>query len=230
MIALAVAAFSIGIGCGTCCSPFVSAFLSTYAVSGVKLSDKENTNRSSMKESMNTFFGFFIGKLLGVSVLCMAASEIGKQFIDESGFIGGFPFRLVLQIVMSLFGAFMAVRWFWAAKGKHSECRQCKDCKGQKGSMQYPVLIAGVLYGIMPCPPLLLVLGYAAGMPLVTAGVTGICFGFASILSPLLMMMVILGVLSNRMRKEIPGFLKWFRLASYILLMVLPFTLDRAAG
>lgn len=73
----------------------------------------------------------------------MAASEIGKQFIDERGFIGGFPFRLVLQAVMSLFGVFMAVRWFWAAKGKHSECRQCKDCKGQKGSMQYPMLIAG---------------------------------------------------------------------------------------
>lgn len=217
VVAPAVTALSIGIGCGTCCSPFVSAFLSTYIVS----------HEEGVKKSLGTFFGFFLGKLLGVSVLCMIAAGIGKQFLSGTGYIGKFPFRLAVQVVMSLFGIFMVFGWFREIKREKTECGHCTGCGDteKNGWKHYPVFVAGVLYGISPCPPLILVLGYSASLSFLTAGITGICFGTAGILSPLLMLAVVLGVLSKRIRTEIPGFLKWFRLASYLLLVVLPFTL-----
>lgn len=219
LVTPAVTAFSIGIGCGTCCSPFVSAFLSAYIVS----------HGNGVKRSFGTFIRFFSGKLLGVSVLCLTASVIGRQFISDRGYIGNFPFRLAVQIMMSLFGFLMAARWVWEIKKGTAECGHCKECGKEElpESKHYPMLVAGILYGITPCPPLLFVLGYSVSLPVLTAGITGISFSLASILSPLLMLAAVLGILSKRIRAEIPGFLKWFRLASYVLLMVLPFTLER---
>lgn len=94
----------------------VSAFLSAYIVS----------HGNGVKKSFGTFMLFFSGKLLGVSVLCLAVSTIGKQFISEKGYIGDFPFRLAVQVMMGLFGFFMAVRWFREIRKGMAECGHCK--------------------------------------------------------------------------------------------------------
>ena len=54
---------------------------------------------------------------------------------------------------------------------------------------------------------------------------TGVAFSLSSMVSPVLLLVVVTGVLSKKMRKEIPDAVKWFRLASYVLLMVMPFFL-----
>lgn len=65
--------------------------------------------------------------------------------------------------------------------------------------------------------------GYCFTLPVPAAGVTGIAFSLASMVSPVLLLVVVTGALSKKMRKEIPDAVKWFRLASYALLMVMPF-------
>ena len=55
---------------------------------------------------------------------------------------------------------------------------------------------------------------------------TGAAFGLASMVSPVLLLTVITGVLSRKMRREIPGYVKWFRLGSYLLLMGMPFVIS----
>ncbi|MCR2024164.1 hypothetical protein [Anaerotruncus colihominis] len=50
-------------------------------------------------------------------------------------------------------------------------------------------------------------------------------FSLASMASPVLLLTVITGALSKKMRQEIPGCIKWFRLGSYLLLTVMPFLL-----
>lgn len=206
-------AFSVGIGCGTCCSPFVSAFLSTYVIS----------HTAGAKKSLLAFAGFFGGKLLSVSALCLAASLLGRQFIGADGRIGTFPYWLAVRLLLCAFGVFMVGRWFYEQKKGAGQCGHCGGCENK--AKLYPMFIAGVLYGITPCPPLLMMLGYAAALPASTAVVTGASFGLASMVSPVLMLAVILGLLSKRVRAEIPGFLRWFRLASYVLLVILPFTI-----
>ena len=59
----------------------------------------------------------------------------------------------------------------------------------------------------------------------ILAGVTGVDFSLSSMVSPVLLLVVVTGALSKKMRKEIPNAVKWFRLASYVVLMVMPFLL-----
>ncbi len=56
-------------------------------------------------------------------------------------------------------------------------------------------------------------------------GVTGVAFNLSSMVSPVLLLVMVTGALSKKMRKEILDAVKWFRLASYVVLMVMPFFL-----
>lgn len=66
-------------------------------------------------------------------------------------------------------------------------------------------------------------MGLCAALPLPVAAVTGTAFAAASIVRPVSLLAVLLGLLTKRIRTEVPGFLKWLRLASYLILTALPF-------
>lgn len=85
------------------------------------------------------------------------------------------------------------------------------------------MLMAGLTYGMTPCAPLLLMIGYSFTLPAPLAAMTGIAFSLSSMASPVLLLVIVTGTLSKKMRKEIPDGVKWFRLASYVLLIVMPF-------
>lgn len=206
-------AASVGLGCGTCCSPIISTFLSTYVVS----------HSNGVKKGILSFASFFLGKLISVTFLCMVAAVVSRQFISEDGYIGGFNLRLAAQFAMSGIGAVLAVRWLLEMKKERHTCHGCHSCGKQEGkSGVLPLLCAGLTYGFTPCAPLLLMIGYSFTLPLPLAGATGVAFSLASMASPVLLLTVITGALSKKMRQEIPGCVKWFRLGSYVLLMVMP--------
>jgi len=213
--AIATAA-SVGLGCGTCCSPIISTFLSTYVVS----------HSDGVKKGMLSFASFFLGKLISVTLLCMAAAAVSRQFISEDGYIGWFNLRLAAQLAMSGIGAVLAVRWLLELRKEHYSCHCCKSCGKQESKAGVlPMLCAGLTYGFTPCAPLLLMIGYSFTLPVPMAGATGVAFSLASMASPVLLLTVITGALSKKMRREIPGCIKWFRLGSYLLLMVMPFVI-----
>ena len=93
--------------------------------------------------------------------------------------------------------------------------------KRYKKSNHAALIGMGISYGASPCAPLILMTGYAASLPLGYAALSGAVFAVASTISPMLFMLFISGVLAGKMYKEIPGYLKWFRLGCYILLIVL---------
>jgi len=209
-------AASVGLGCGTCCSPIISTFLSAYVVS----------HSNGVKKGMLSFASFFLGKLISVTFLCMVAAAVSRQFISEDGYIGGFNLRLAAQLVMSGIGAVLAVRWLLEMKKEHHSCHGCRDCGQQEGKAGVlPMLCAGLTYGFTPCAPLLLMIGYSFTLPVPMAGATGVAFSLASMASPVLLLTVITGALSKKMRQEIPASIKWFRLGSYLLLIVMPFVI-----
>ena len=213
LVSALTTAVSIGLGCGTCCSPIISTFLSTYVIS----------HADGVKKGLLSFASFFFGKLLGVSLLCTASALISRRFISEEGYIGSFHLRLFSQIAMSLIGAVMVVRWVMELK-KERKCRGCKSCgKQERKAGIIPVLMAGFTYGMTPCAPLLLMIGYCFTLPVPLAGLTGITFSLSGMVSPVLLLIVVTGAFSKKMKKEIPEAVKWFRLASYVLLMILPY-------
>ena len=123
-----------------------------------------------------------------------------------------------------IIGAVLAVRWLLELKREKHACKGCHDCgklEGKAGVL--PMLCAGLTYGFIPCAPLLLMIGYSFTLSVPLAGATGVAFSLASMASPVLLLTVITGALSRKMRQEIPGCIKWFRLGSYLLLMVMPF-------
>ena len=210
-------AVSIGLGCGTCCSPIISTFLSTYVIS----------HANGVKKGLLSFVSFFFGKLLGVSLLCTISALISRRFIGEDGYVGSFNLRLFSQIAMSLIGVIMVIRWIIELK-KQRKCKGCKGCGEQEGKAGViPMLIAGIIYGITPCAPLLLMIGYCFSLPVPLAGLTGITLSLSSMVSPVLLLVVVTGAFSKKMRKEIPEAVKWFRLTSYVLLTVLPFVISK---
>ncbi|MDE6404964.1 MAG: hypothetical protein K2M20_04835 [Lachnospiraceae bacterium] len=208
-------AVSVGLGCGTCCSPMISTFLSTYVVA----------HAGGVKKGILSFVSFFFGKMASVSLLCMISALISRQFISESGYIGAFNLRLFSQAAMSVTGMVLAVRWFFDLK-KQRKCSGCKECGKTVGKSGFvPMLAAGFTYGMTPCAPLLLMIGYSFTLPVSLAGATGAVFSLSSMVSPALLLVVVTGALSKKMGREIPYAVKWFRLASYVLLMVMPFFL-----
>lgn len=185
-------AVSVGLGCGTCCSPIISTFLSSYVVS----------HSNGVKKGMMSFVSFFLGKMLSICFLCTIAALISTQFLDENGYIGSFNLRLFSQIAMSAVGAVMVIRWIWE-RNTQKKCGGCKGCGEQQGKSGFvPMLLAGISYGFTPCAPLLMMVGYSLTQPVFVAGMTGITFSFASMISPVFLLVIVTGVLSKKSEKR----------------------------
>ena len=211
------AAASVGMGCGTCCGSGISTALYGYLT----------THMKNMKQSFIGFFDFFFGKFIAVITLCCIASVVGSNIIDENGYVFGIKTGLISDSVMLAMGIWLLIGWIREQKG-HKGCNTCKVCKDDntkkseyKNSNHAALIGMGISYGASPCAPLILMTGYSASLPLGYAALSGAVFAIASTISPILFMLFISGILAGKMYKEIPHYLKWFRLGCYILLIVL---------
>lgn len=209
------AAASVGMGCGTCCGSGISTALYGYLT----------THMKNMKQSLMGFIDFFLGKFIAVISLCCIASIVGSNIIDKNGCIFGIKTALIADMVMLLMGIWLFIGWIREFHG-HKSCEHCKGCKSDKSKSQeykksnHAALIGmGISYGASPCTPLILITGYAAALPLGYAALLGAVFAAASTISPMLFMLFLSGILAGKMYKEIPHYLKWFRLACYIMLI-----------
>ena len=211
------AAASVGMGCGTCCGSGISTALYGYLT----------THMKNMKQSLIGFVDFFLGKFIAVISLCCIASVAGSNIIDENGCIFGIKTALIADTAMLIMGIWLLIGWIREFHG-HKSCKSCNGCKSDKSKSQeykksnHAALIGmGISYGASPCAPLILMTGYAASLPLGYAALLGAVFAAASTISPMLFMLFISGILAGKMYQEIPQYLKWFRLACYIMLIIL---------
>jgi hypothetical protein len=204
-------AVSVGLGCGTRCSPAVSIFLSSYII----------THSGGMKKSLGSFMSFFLGKVLAVVVLCGLAALIGSTFISDSGYVGSFNLRLILEFAMVMLGLFLIGKWIYDFKHPKAPCGGCGGEKKLDKKGVLPLLALGFAYGASPCAPLLLIIGVSATLSLPAAVLTATVFSVASTLTPILLMILLSGALSGRISKEIPRQLPYFQLASYVVITLL---------
>ena len=210
-------AASVGMGCGTCCGSGISAALYGYLT----------THTKNIGQSARAFLDFFFGKFLAVILLCCTASLIGRSVIDDDGRIFGVNAGIIVDAVMLAMGVWLLIGWIRERLGHHS-CSSCKGCKTEnteqladESAHRGALIGMGFGYGISPCAPMILIMGYAASLPIGFAAILGAVFSLASTLSPALFIMLLSGVLAKRMRKEIPQYITWFRLGCYVLMIVL---------
>ena len=213
------------------------------------------THAGTMKTSVLSFLNFYLGKLLAVVAVCMTSSLLGRQLVDENGNIGSLNIHLVVNLCMIATGIWFLVKWIRERTGHRcSSCHHCSAESGTKSGekpSRHPSLmklinktegtqeksmktgsasplalaVMGAGYGISPCAPLLMMAAYAATLTLPAALLVGIVFALATAFVPTLVMMVLTGVLSSRLYREIPRSIDHFRLLSYLLLILL-FAID----
>ena len=196
-----LSAVSVGIGCGAGCGSAASAFLTTYVISeGLKWS-------SSLRQVLS----FYLGKMVAVLLVCTAGSLIGQTFISSEGTFLGFPLRSLLYGVMLITALWLLYGWFRERKG----CKACGHCASS--ARLIPSFAVGLAYGLSPCAPLLMVLGYAALLSLPAALALGLLFSLASSLVPAILTLILSGALSARLVPQLGKTLPWFRLMVYLI-------------
>ncbi len=170
---------------------------------------------------MVAFLSFYLGKITSVAVLCLVASLIGQsEFLQGGPFATGWVNRVFDLFVIGM-GNYFLHGWLREARGNKTCGEQCRDHhkmrEAVEGGIHIPALfLAGAGFGISPCAPLIIVAGLCVTLPVGFAVVTGATFACASIVSPLLLVLLLSGVLTTRMHKEIPGMLRWLRLVCYL--------------
>lgn len=204
-------ATSVGLGCGTCCGSGAGILLSGYVMSHARDS----------RQSMLAFLSFFLGKIAGVAALCVVASLVGNAALVDSGLLSNGWVERVFDAFIVGMGLWFLFGWYREARGRKVCGDQCRDHhkmrEAVEGGIHMPALFAaGAGFGITPCAPLVIVASLCVTLPAGHALVTGAAFACASIASPLLLVLLLSGVLTTRMHKEIPGMLRWLRLACYL--------------
>lgn len=204
-------ATSVGLGCGTCCGSGAGILLSGYVMSHAR----------DGRQSMLAFLSFFLGKVAGVAVLCVIASLVGNAALADSGLLSNGWVERIFDIFVVGIGLWLLYGWYREARGEKVCGDQCRDHhkmrEAVKDGIHIPTLfLAGAGFGITPCAPLVIVAGLCVTLPVGFAAVTGATFACASIVSPLLLVLLLSGVLTTRMHKEIPGMLRWLRLVCYL--------------
>jgi hypothetical protein len=204
-------AMSVGLGCGTCCGSSAGILLSGYVM----------THARDTRQSMIAFLSFYLGKVASVAALCLVASLVGQSaFLQDELFSAGWVNRAFDLFVIGM-GTYFLHGWLREARGEKVCGEQCRDHRKMRevveGGIHIPALfLAGAGFGISPCAPLVIVAGLCVTLPVGFAALTGATFACASIVSPLLLVLLLSGVLTTRMHKEIPGMLRWLRLVCYL--------------
>jgi hypothetical protein len=173
------------------------------------------------RQSMLAFLSFFLGKIAGVAALCVVASLVGNAALVDSGLLSNGWVERVFDAFIVGMGLWFLFGWYREARGRKVCGDQCRDHhkmrEAVEGGIHMPTLFAaGAGFGITPCAPLVIVASLCVTLPAGHALVTGAAFACASIASPLLLVLLLSGVLTTRMHKEIPGMLRWLRLACYL--------------
>ena len=197
-------AASVGLSCGAGCGSSASAFLTTYVLSEGR----------GMRFALRQVLSFYVGKLAAVLLVCLGGAMAGRVLIPLDGTLMGIPLNKVVYAVMLCASVWLLVDWFRQRKG----CAGCRHCGG--GLKTVPSFAVGMAYGLSPCAPLLMVLGYAAALTVPAALMLGTVFALASSLIPALLILVLAGTLSTKITTQLGKALPWFQLAVYTLYLV----------
>ena len=189
---------AVGIGCGAGCGSF--AFLSACILA------KGRGWLGALAQSA----AFLAGKLSAVAGVCVAASLLGQRLLEGRESELNRLFGLVLLL---------SALWFlWGWSRERQGCKGCKSCR--KPGDTLPIAAVGAVYGLSPCAPLLMVLGYAVLLTPLQALALGAVFALASSLVPLMVSLVLSGALSARIMGQLGQVMPWFQLAVYLFLLL----------
>ncbi len=192
---------------GLGCNPQINYFLSSCVLF---ISD-------GIRRAFRPLLLFYAGKMGAVLLLCLLTSMLGRiVLLDVLA-----AYAQWVSVLLNL--SFIAVGIVTIIK---THCQTKKPCSGkccQERSRFYtltPVAV-GALYGITPCAPFLMLLGYAAALHPVESAVVSVIFTAANAVSPIILLAAMTGFLSGKLYRKLPSLAGTVKcLASAVLIVI----------
>ena len=194
--------------CSVVCTPFVS----TYIMG----------SREGALEGLKSFAVFTVGRVFMCAVLGLASGYIGTIFIGVESDLQ--YVRLVYSFVLILVGLLMLVR---------PVCTNCKQSKEKTRVFAFlsqrlafnptaHLLIMGMAFATIPCPPMGLALLYSSQMPsVISSSILMSLFGIGTAVSPLIIICALAGWFSKKIKIEVPQYRMMFQRLSGVILILL---------
>ncbi len=194
--------------CSVVCAPIVS----TYIMG----------SKQGALEGIKSFAVFTVGKVFMCAVLGLASGYIGTIFIGVESDLQ--YVRLVCSFVLISVGLLMLVR---------PVCTNCKQSKEKTGVFAFfsqrlafnptvHLLIMGMAFATIPCPPMGVVLLYSLEMQsVISSGILMSLFGIGTAVSPLIIICALAGWFSKKIKSEVPQYRMMFQRLSGVILILL---------
>ena len=196
-----------GLGCGVGCNPQINYFLSSCVL----------YTSDGARRAFRPLVLFYAGKLGAVMLLSVLTSLLGRIILLDALAVYTQWVGLLLNLSFIAVGVVSIVK---------TAVREKKPCNGQccaENSRFYTLtpIAVGALYGITPCAPFLMLLGYAAALSPVQSAVVSVIFTAANAVSPVILLAVMTGFLSGKLYHKLPSLAGTVRiLVSAVLILI----------
>lgn len=210
--------FTCSMGCGTVSTPFLLGSL---------LGDG-----GSVDESRRAITLFSIGKIISLMTMGLLTALFGNIILNSVSEIYPDITIWVIRFATIGFGAkilYSTLRYeFFPPKNQpEASCSSCSGCSkasscGSTTEMKAPsksYFLAGLLYAMIPCGPLLTCLTYASTMNLLLAMALLGLFGVVNSILPVFLFASLVGIANSEFTKYSQQYLKYIKLSGGLILI-----------
>jgi len=179
-------------------------------------------SRQGALEGLKSFAVFTVGRVFMCAVLGLASGYIGTIFIGVESDLQ--YVRLVYSFVLILVGLLMLVR------PVSTNCKQSKEKTrvfvffSQRFAFNPTahLLIMGMAFATIPCPPMGVVLLYSLEMQsVISSAILMSLFGIGTVVSPLIIICTVAGWFSKKIKSDVPQYRMLFQRLSGVILILL---------
>ncbi len=213
-------ALGLGIGCGFGCGSLSTPFITSYVVG----------HDLNLKNGFFSMLIFSFGKILSMVVLAVTVSLLTVNFIEPTSTFLNIKLTTYFDFTMVVMGVIIIKR---AIKGlrKKIDCNSCSkqsevtvidefkhDQKIEENGVKLKdnlfLFIAGILYGLTPCIPLITILAICSTLSVLNAFALMLFFGIVTCMSPTFINSLIAGILNKNMRRELKASAKYIQIVT----------------
>ncbi len=188
--------------CGVSCAPF----LTTYIMG----------TQAGALQGLKSLAVFTAARILTLGVLGIGSGVLGTAILPAKSH----PH----SVSVLLGGAVIAIGVLVCLRPGNRKGNAAKRCLVSRLSVNptMPLWVIGVVFALVPCPPLAAMLLYAAQTPsLLASGLLLLLFGIGTAVSPLILAATLAGCFSQKLRARVPQYRLLFQRLSGAILILL---------
>ena len=193
------------------CSTFCAPFVSTHIMGSTK----------GAVEGFKSFIVFSAGRIFMYAILGLGVGCMGAAF---SGLGNNFKYAsLIYTAMLILIGLLMLMRPVCSCKKSDHKKDWFSFLSGHcLFNPATHMFVMGIVLAIIPCPPMGAMLLYSLKMPSIISGsIIMVLFGIGTMISPLVIISILAGWFSGKLKTEVPQYRMMFQRISGLILILL---------